>query len=209
MRNQGSSIRLVSVACLFAASFSPVAHAGSYTVTTVHYDQGWDLYGLEKSGEVVVLDLSQSLYDTYNGSILVNSSAAAPDPSLLDNGVGCTPGTPAGFTLAAARCNGSLEALDGWNWSALPNQSVPRLYTGTDFLNQQVAVGGGGTLFLNAAGQMAWDDAYTDTIFQATPLATATTPEPSSLLLLVTGAAVLCARRRFVTIALEGPHPIE
>ena len=198
MQSIGSSLRLLALVGLCVLSSSLKSAAESFTVMPLQYDQGWNLIGIESSGAVVVFDGYNSEYETFVNGMLVSETTSAP--TSLDNGSSCAPSTPGGFQLAAARCNGSLQALDGWDFANDPNQHTPKLYAGSDLANDYVATGGGGLLFLNSSGDLAWDDVYTDTIFEAIP--TSPTPEPGSLALLASGAVALAGgirlRRRSV-----------
>lgn len=183
-------------ACVLALVATCSSVAETFTITPLSSDQGWNLIGVESTGAVVVLSSYSGDYETFLNGTLVSQSPTAPPPSAFDDGSACTPTMPSGFVTTAARCNGSFQAIDGFDFADNPDQHTPRLYSGSDLAADFVTNGGGGLLFLNSAGTLAWDDAYSDTIYEATPKAIAPTPEPSTLALLTIGTLTLAATSR-------------
>ncbi len=192
---------LASVCLLLGGLLSPLhCVAESYSVYSLHLDQGSALIGLESSGAVVI---DQSVggnvcgagatdcYFTYVDGSVVSTSAQAPSTSMLDDGTACSPSMPSGFQTLRATCNGTWEAISGY--AASSNIHTASLYSGADLSNDFVAPGDDFKLFLDANGDMAFDNILNDTIYEAIPEA----PEPSSLWLCGTGvlAALLYARR--------------
>ena len=175
--------------CLFA-SFN--AFADTYQVMTLISDNGINFYGMDDFGQVSFLQVGGGVPGTYynflNGSPTGTSLVA---PSFVqDDGTLCSPVLPSGASAMVAKCNNGREAFSGY---LTPGQVIPSIYEGPPFA--QVAGFSGAGLFMNGNGDIVFNDPYNENWVEAFDLTTRAAPEPSSLVLLVTG--ILTAGRAF------------
>jgi hypothetical protein len=175
------------------------AFADSYQI----YDLGSSarsIYGLTAQGLVVIFDPTSScdVLDNPCYSLLGPGApiyfGITPPAVTYDNGTPCSPTMPVGMTLTVGVCNGGREAL-GATFG-----SVAGLFRGTDPFTDLLNAGAVRRVMMNASGDIAWSgdaSAAGDGNYLAYNL-TAHSPEPSSLILLVTGSlrVVGMVRRR-------------
>jgi hypothetical protein len=177
------------------------AFADTYQI----YDLGSSsrvVYGLTDQGGVVMFDQASScdVFDHPCYSLLGPGMpvyfGVTPPIVTYDNGTPCSPNLPVGMTLTVGVCNGGREAL-GATFG-----SVAGLFIGTDPFTDLLNAGTVTTVKMNAFGDIAWSgdvSAAGDGNYLAYNL-TAHSPEPSSLILFVTGSvgAACMLRRRIV-----------
>ncbi|HEX4156393.1 MAG TPA: PEP-CTERM sorting domain-containing protein [Acidobacteriaceae bacterium] len=183
-----------------------ICQADSYEVVALGSDQGVFLYGMTDSGAVVLdnsLYCETACFTTYADG--ATSESIAPPSLVFDDGTGCSPSVAAGFTVENAVCNGAREASTGYSGT---EELATGVYAGGDLLADLVAPGGGGAMMLNALGDIAWDDHFSEEFYEAVDITHVTqaaldaeaseTPEPGGWVLMGTGALVVLwmARRR-------------
>ncbi len=154
-------------------------------------------YGMNASG-LVVFDYAASpgcapsaCYYTFLNGISTGVSTTAPI-FTADNGTPCTPSVPAGGSVLHGVCNNGRDAFSG---KLSSGQVFPNLYFGSAF-QDLFTTGSPGLVFMNSRGDIVFDDELGGNWYEAIDLTTAATPEPSSILLLVTGILALAALAR-------------
>ena len=169
-----------------------LAHADGYTTYALgglaSSDNGHNIEGIYTNGNVLVENVSAGTMTSYTDGV----GTTVVDPSMaFDNGSACTVMFEAVSTKG--RCNGSFEAVNiksGYDTS---------LYAGTagDFsLLTSTSAGGIGNFYINSVGDVAFDNTYTEQLFQSYA---APTPEPGTWVLLLTGAgAAFIGQRRLI-----------
>ncbi len=199
---QWLSRTVVAIIAILFASARPVL-ADSFTIFDLGDDSGRGIYGIDTAGDVVVWSTSgcvssSTCYVTYVNGVATTDSSTVPILAY-DNGTACS-STPAGFSAMKEVCNNGQIGL----WSDYsPNGDPNGAYLGSDSDPQFLHSGSVDQLFLNSAGDFAWTDGRDDEMFLAianpAPLfetesfsvhkdfVPASTPEPASFLLVVTG----------------------
>ena len=196
----GTLTRYATAALVTAASLSCLttsAFADSYDLY-VAGPQGGDIYaqGINSSGQALIYDGrgydAPTYYVTDHGNI-VSTSHTVPATFVPDNGSACTISYQ-GVDYAGV-CNNGYEAF-GQHYI---DTSLPfGLIIGQDGVFTEPYTAGFAyidprSLFLNSSGDVAFLDGFNDSNFQAY---NTTTPEPSSYLLLLTGAGLAFAFHR-------------
>jgi hypothetical protein len=161
-------------------------HADTYTILDLGTDNGFDIQGIDTSGQIVIFDTFTSDYLTYANGVVVNTTSTLPSLPY-DNGTPCS--APAGFLVNPANkviCN---NGRIGFGSRSNPNLDPSGVYTGPiSSLTLVEPSGGTDSAVLNASGDFAWSDGGIEENFEAIDL---TTPEPASLLLVGTGCVSL------------------
>ena len=203
----------VVVMTILLGSVRP-ALADSYTVFGLGSDNGHRIYGIDTAGDVVVWNGNgcdtpvSTCYVTYTNGIATSQSATAPD-LVYDDGTSCD-STPAGFNASKSVCNNGWIGL-GTLYN--PNGNPNGVYVGSGSDLRFLHSGSADQIFLNSLGDLAWTDGVDDELYVAianyTPrlqtgdlsfeensVAADPTPEPGSLLLVVTGLLLFIASVR-------------
>jgi hypothetical protein len=178
--------------------------ADTYKIVILASDEARFFGGMNASGDVVLsVDTDygnsctmSSIADCY--LIFINGvqsfSATTPPVFTTDDGTPCSPAVPSGLALIQGVCNSGREAFTAQILG--PNPIQPGLYTGPDITELLPGEGLGEFLYLDSEGDIVWNDPSSEYWYEALDL-TSETPEPSSLVLLGTGAlAALGAMRR-------------
>lgn len=192
----------LSAACLFTSlTLSAAARADTYNLFNVYGT------GNGNSGSIGITDAGLDVvrtplnYLTFNGVTGTQTSSAIPPSLTFDNGTSCTVANNGAFTaIFGAVCNNGRVAF-------LASTSTLRqgVFIGLDSLNDLLYNGLSGNLKLNAMGDIAFDtfstsSSMTDDNYFAYDVTSRIAPEPSSLLLLGSGACSLLGlyRRRWL-----------
>lgn len=165
--------------------------ADAYKVVVLQSDNGYNFYGMNSSG-LVVIDGALGYFSYLNGISTGPASSTAP-VFTADDGTPCTPTVPAGGSVALGVCNNGRDAFTGL---LTAGQAIPGVYTGPTFTALLVSTGVY-SLEMNGLGDIVFGDGTTENWYEAIDLTTtATTPEPSSLLLLATGVLAMATTLR-------------
>ncbi|MDQ2832171.1 MAG: PEP-CTERM sorting domain-containing protein [Acidobacteriota bacterium] len=169
---------------------SPCAHADTYTIYNLGNANYNTIYGIDKAGQVVTDNgvfcgsPGGSCYTTYADGVAVAATNVDIAPNLdWDNGTAC-PSTPSGFSVFHSVCNNGRM---GFGSSYNANGDPHGLYTGPMSDLAFLQYGSGDKVVLNAAGDFAWVSGAQEYIYEAVDTSV---PEPSTVLLLATGAGV-------------------
>jgi len=166
------------------------AHADSYTIYVLGQDRTNDMIGINTAGAAVTFNPfcselnPNACYTTYVDGVAVSQSMTAPG-LVYDNGGPCS-SLPAGFDVTRSVCNNGRIGFGSGNGE---DGQLLAAYIGSSSAPEPLGPGSVDKIFLNSAGDILWDDGQDNEIFEA--IDTSVVPEPSSLLLLVTGLASL------------------
>jgi MYXO-CTERM domain-containing protein len=190
---------LLTLTALLALVSATHARADTYNVVSLTSDQSYFFGGMNDLGTVVIennLNCSPATcYYTFLNGTSTGHTTTAPTITL-DDGTACTPTVPAGGSVGFGVCNNGRDAFTG---TLTSSQSHSDVYAG---LSDTIvaANSGGGAIYMNALGDIVFDDIYSEEWYEAIDVTTAPTPEPGSFVLLATGllalAAAVSIRRR-------------
>lgn len=180
---------VIVAACVF--STSKRAFADTYQ-EFILWSDNVSFYGMDNSGNVALnasAFCSTTCYDTFHDGVVTGLLVASPGLVVNDSGTLCTPAVPPGGSVIAGVCNNGKDSFTGF-LEPISMQPRPGLYAGSfpdiATVHSPEFGGGGGGIFLNSLGDIVVDDVFTDDwyFFQNT----STVPEPSSIVLIATGA---------------------
>ena len=187
--------------CFLLGISSVAAHADSFQIFNLGGDDV-SLLGINAAGTALLHQFTgcngvndpNYCYEEFSNGSLVYRADAAPTNFVAQNGTPCA--SPAALTASGRSvCDGGFQVAGGYLgnqqgvWESFPGSSQPGSY---------VYNGSDDVLFVNAAGDFLVANGSADTVYQ---VMVSQTPEPSSLLLLATGALALggVVRRRHMT----------
>jgi PEP-CTERM motif len=192
--------RAIAAAVVILFCFVRPALADSYTIFNLGNDNGRGIYGIDATGDVVTwgntgCGTSAVCYTTYVDGVATSDASTAPS-FAYDNGTACS-SSPAGFNAPKSVCNNGWIGLES---VYSPNGDANGVYLGSESDPDFLSGGSADHVYLNAVGDFAWvngmDDQMYVAILNSAPalglfvqpeVATATTPEPGTLLLVATG----------------------
>jgi hypothetical protein len=201
-------MRLFSTAIaltLFSFIAARPALGDSYQLTVVNTSQHESFYGIDAAGDFVV-NLSADLvngcgnstpcYATYDVGQSSPVFSTTPPALNYDDGTPCSPILFPGFTPEGGLhgiCNNGHSIVGGSD-----AQQPHGVWDGPDPIADLLLIGSFDGGFMNANGDAVFVDGLANTLISAVDLTTASTPEPSSFVLLATGClSMLGAFRRF------------
>ena len=179
---------IVFAFCVFTSS--NIAVADTYQIFTLISDSGYNFAGMDSSGNVAISHPTDpvfcgtptcNIYYNFSDGVLTSTSFTPPT-FIPDNGTPCIPTLPPGASAFSGVCNNGREAFSGF---LTPGQVIPGIFGGPPFA--QVARFSDGLIFMNANGDIVFNDPYRENWNEAIDLTTRATPEPSNLLLFGTG----------------------
>ena len=178
---------------VLASGWKP-ALADVFTILNLGVANSNSVVGIDTAGDVVIQGQTlcgtlTNCYKTYVNGVLSSISATLP-PLSYDNGTPCTPSVPPDLFPIGGVCNNSRFAF----YNPLGETTPAGVYTG----NPIVMVNGptvDGPIFLNGSGDFAWTDGLHETNWEAVSLGPSV-PEPSTIVLLATGALSLAGATR-------------
>lgn len=175
---------------------APAAHADSYTIYNLGDANYNSIYGIDTGGQVVVSDYTNcgttgfACYITYDKGSAVAVSYTDIAPSLTwDDGSACS-SLPTGYSIFNSVCNNGHVGFSSGSTSGPIKQG---LYTGTLSNLTFLQGGSGDKVVLNSSGDFAWVSGQQEYIYEAVDTSV---PEPSSLLLVVTGVGMFSSTLR-------------
>ncbi len=186
-----SPVSVLAVLCLVfgVCLLSPSAHADSYSIYRVGYSSGSIAnIGLTDAGTLTTYSNSSLTWNTFTPGAGSVTYTTAP-PFTFDNGASCSVSFAGLSLISMARCNGGYSLFSAYNQA----DYFPSLYLLAGGTLQQLYYGGVSNLLLNSLGDIAFkglslSDADTNFLYYNNTThapAAAVTPEPSSLLLLL------------------------
>lgn len=203
MGNSSLWLRIsIAVLVVFLLGSPLFAVADTYTIYNIGSDDSGSLYGIDDSGNLVIRSFDgcapsvSHCFDTYHDGVLVSTTSSAPSLAF-DNGTPCAT-SPPGLAASDEVCNNGRVGF------AANNGGSRGIYTGVASSPLELPLTGFVSVdgdLLDALGDFAWDngaadelyEAYDDTAHDSDPPAV---PEPSTLLLMGSGVAVLTGTLR-------------
>jgi hypothetical protein len=173
--------------------------ADTYQIFNLGSDDGYNIVGIDTSGEVVIFNGITPEYFTYANGVLVDTTSTLPSLTY-DDGTPCS--EPAGFGPSGkVICN---NGRIGFGSRFNTNGYADGVYAGPTSSLTLIQPGGTtDTVVLNSSGDFAWSNGIVEDNFEAIDLTSEPnslllTPEPKSLLLVGTGCiflfCVLCRK---------------
>jgi hypothetical protein len=179
MKTSTNFVVAIIVAALYLFS-SNNAVADTYQVITLISDNGINFYGMDDSGHVSFLSPPGTYFNFLNGTS-TGTSITAPN-FVQDNGTPCTPVVPPGASVVSGVCNNGRQAFAGF---LTAGQVIPGIYEGPPFAF--VAGFSDNGIFMNANGDIVFNDPFNENWNEAIDLSSRSVPEPGSVLLIGTG----------------------
>jgi len=201
---------LLAALVLTCAQFSSPSrsYADTYQIVFLDSDQNRFFTGMDDLGHVVLNDpgvfcgpQASTCYETFDNGIRVGGFSSTAPNYTWDNGTPCIPSVSSGVSVYHGVCNNGRDAFTG---VLSPGQLFGSVYAGSNpplFLALTAGDSHYGPVYMNALGDIVFDDVFQENWYEAINLDTLPAPEPSSLLLIATGlagAAFLFLRRRTV-----------